>query len=171
MAGAGKALRGFGKAYKVKRQKLNVGGIAKITKEAARSKAAKKIKDIVEKKTKEYIKSFGETKNKMIKKYGLEKDKAAMNKQIEKARKGKSYGEMTKGEIAEEMDAFSAFDKKFKKKIGTESSHDTMKKMREEGLKGDIPTRYRRFRGKRVPGKTAEERLEYINKKMMGDND
>lgn len=154
------------------RQSFVIGGVVKkITKEAARSKAAKKIKDIVETKTKEYRKSFGETKKKMIEKYGLQKDKAAMDKQIQKARKGKSYSEMTKGELGEEMDAMSAFDKKFKKKIGTESAHETMKKMREEGLKGDIPTRYRRFQGKRVPGKTAEERLENINKMMKEKND
>jgi len=83
MAGVGKALRGFGKAYKVKRQKLVVGGIVRKIAQAAKSKSDSmlKVKPLSERK------KFGEKHAKDMKEVmEMRKENIKTQQQLNKQR-------------------------------------------------------------------------------------
>ena len=156
MRGSGIAKRGFGRAG------YAVGGVVKkITKEAARSKGAQKAKEVIARKSKEFYKSLSEAKKKMYKDLGLTKEA----KKVDKLPMERPFGDPY-------MKGKKALDKKVRKKLGIgekESPFAAYKVMRKKyGLKGDIPGRSRRFRGKRLKG-TFEERSEQISKEFNKD--
>ena len=135
-----------------------VGGIAKITKEAARSKGARKAKEVIARKSKEFYKSLSEAKKRMYKDLGLTKEA----KRVDKLPMERPFGDpYVKGK--------KMLEKKVRKKLGIgpkESPFATYKVMRKKyGLKGDIPGRSRTFRGKRLKG-TFEERIDELSKKL-----
>ena len=140
------------------RKSYAVGGVVKsAVKAAAKSKAATKTKEIISRKTKEFTSSLGKAKEKMYKDLGLSKEyKAAKDAPVERP-----FG----GAFREKM---KSVEKKARKKLGigeNEGVFATYKKMREKyGLKGDIPSRFRKFGGKKVKGKTFQERADTIYK-------
>ena len=133
-----------------------VGGIAKITKEAARSKGARKAKEVIARKSKEFYKSLSEAKKRMYEDLGLTKEA----KRVDKLPMERPFGDPR-------AQAKKALDKKVRKKLGIgekEGPFTTYKLMREKyGLKGDIPNR---FRGKRLKG-TFEDRAKQISEKLQ----
>ena len=132
------------------------GAVEAAVKAAAKSKAAKKTKEIISRKTKEFTSSLSKAKDKMYKDLGLGKEYQA----AKKAPMERPFGDPFKSKM-------KSVEKKARKKLGIgekEGPFSTYKKMREKyGLKGDIPTRFRRFGGKRVKGKTFEERSEKVS--------
>ena len=136
-----------------------VGGIAKITKEAAKSKGARKAKEIIVRKSKEFYKSLSEAKKRMYEDLGLTKEA----KRVDKLPMERPFGDPYQS-------GKGVLEKKVRKKLGIgekESPFATYKVMRKKyGLKGDIPGRSRKFRGKRLKG-TFEDRSEQISKKLQ----
>ena len=110
-----------------------------------------------------FSKSYSKAKEKMYKSLGLGDD---YKKAKTADRKSKSF--MDVSDPAEKT-----LENKAKKKLGIKSKdvfslNDEMRK--KFGLKGDArPKSAKTFRGKKVPGKTSEERMRNINKIMQKD--
>ena len=144
------------------RQKFAVGGaVKKITKMAARTKAAKKAKKIIDQKISDFRKSFGPAREKFM-------EAAGFGKEYKKLKNT----EITRGNWMDLSSRKRALDSKARKKMKVEDRPmGEYKILREKfGLKGDArPTTSRTFRGKKVTGKTSEERAEKISKMLKKD--
>ena len=135
-----------------------VGGIAKITKEAARSKGARKAKEVIARKSKEFYKSLSEAKKRMYEDLGLTKEA----KRVDKLPSERPFGDP-------QASARKQLEKKVRKKLGIgpkEGIFETYKVMRKKyGLKGDVLNRSRTFRGKRLKG-TFEYRGDELRRRF-----
>tara|TARA_R110000764_G_C10948062_1_gene376874 strand:+ start:78 stop:662 length:585 start_codon:yes stop_codon:yes gene_type:complete len=120
----------------------------------------KLVKDIG---SKLFSKTYSKAKEKMYKSLGLGDD---YKKAKVADKKPKSFMDISES-------AESILEKKAKKKLGIKSKdvfslRDEMRK--KFGLKGDArPNKDKTFRGKKVPGKTYEDRMRNINKIMQKD--
>ncbi len=139
-----------------------IGGIAKvskITKEAARSKGARKAKEVIARKSKEFYKSLSEAKKRMYEDLGLTKEA----KRVSKLPSERPFGDP-------QATAEKQLEKKVRKKLGIgpkEGVFATYKVMRKKyGLKGDVLGRSRTFRGKRLKG-TFEERGSELSRRVL----
>jgi hypothetical protein len=154
----GIAKRGFGKAL---RQNFSLGGmvIKKISKEAAKAKGELKKNEVIQKKITEFRKTYGPAKQKFMEDAGLGKDyEKIKNMKIDRSNWMDVTGKMR------------SLERKAKEKLGVEGGPFSPYKMLREkyGLKGDSrPEAARRFRGKKVPGKSYEER--FINRSKMSE--
>jgi len=140
MAGYGKALRGFGKAYKVKRQKMNVGGVVK-----GGIKVAKKIKETFQK-MREIDKSRLSNLDPKAKKKYQEK--------IYQKSKGKSWDSMTRSERAAELESIS------KKKEILYPKGDQLEVYAKEKAGDTRPQSFTTYKGKKLKGDTWQERAK-----------
>ena len=138
---------------------FKVGGIVKITKEAARSKGARKAKEVIARKSKEFYKSLKEAKKRMYEDLGLTKEA----KRVANLPSERPFGDP-------QATAQKQLEKKVRKKLGIgpkEGVFATYKVMRKKyGLKGDVLGRSRTFRGKRLKG-TFEERGSELSKRVL----
>ena len=127
----------------------------------AKAKAAKKTKEIVKRKSSEYIKSLGESKKKMYKDLGLTKKAEDLSKTP-----------LTKDTLKEYQGKTKALHHAVKERAGIKDKSvlSELKLMRKKyGLKGDQIHRSRTFRGKKVKGKHWEERAEKISEMVKKD--
>ena len=142
MAGYGKALRGFGKACKVKRQKFVVGGVVK-----GAVKAAKKIKEA-------YKKMSDVDKSKLSKLDPKAKKKYQEQEEIFKKSKGKSFDDMTRSERAAELESIS------KKKEILYPKGDQLEVYAKEKVGDTRPQSFTTYKGKKLKGDTWQERAK-----------
>jgi hypothetical protein len=157
----GIAKRGYGKAL---RQNFGLGGmvIKKISKEAAKAKGELKKNEIIQKKKTEFIKTYGPAKKKLM-------EDAGLGKEYEKIKNTK----MDRSNWSDLSAKMKNLEKKAQEKLGVKEkgpfTFSSSKLLREKyGLKGDSrPEGARRFRGKKVPGKSYEER--FINERKMSE--
>ena len=141
------------------RVSFKVGGIVKITKEAARSKGARKAKEVIARKSKEFYKSLSEAKKRMYEDLGLTKEA----KRVSKLPSERPFGDP-------QATAEKQLEKKVRKKLGIgpkEGVFATYKVMRKKyGLKGDVLNRSRTLGGKRLKG-TFEERGSELSRRVL----
>jgi hypothetical protein len=157
----GIAKRGYGKAL---RQNFGLGGMVlkKISKEAAKAKGELKKNEIIQKKKTEFIKTYGPAKKKLM-------EDAGLGKEYEKIKNTK----MDRSNWSDLSAKMKNLERKSTRKIRCERKRtfyfSSSKLLREKyGLKGDSrPEGARRFRGKKVPGKSYEER--FINERKMSE--
>jgi len=142
MAGCGKALRGFGKAYKVKRQKMNVGGVAR-----GGAKAAKQIKQALQKMRDVDASRVSKLDTKAKKKY--DEQEAIFQKS-----KGKSWNDMTKSEREAELESIS------KKKEILYPKGDESEVYAKEKVGDTRPQSFTTYKGKKLKGDTWQERAK-----------
>tara|TARA_R100000656_G_scaffold67487_1_gene51083 strand:+ start:122 stop:556 length:435 start_codon:yes stop_codon:yes gene_type:complete len=137
-------------------------GMGAIIKSLAKKKAAKKTKEIITRKSGEYIKSLGESKKRMYKDLGLTKKAEDLSQMKVSKETYRQYHGRSRG-LHEEV----------KKRAGVSGDKSVLaevKVMRKKyGLKGDQPHRYRTFRGKKVKGKHWEERADKVSEMMKKD--
>ena len=136
-------------------------GMGAIIKSFAKAKAAKKTKEIVKRKSGEYIKSLGESKKKMYKDLGLTKKAEDLSKTP-----------ITKDTLKEYHGKTKALDREVRRRedIKDTQTLSPIKLLREKyGLKGDQIHRSRTFRGKKVKGKHWEERAEKVSEMAKKD--
>ena len=138
---------------------FGVGSIVKITKEAARSKGARKAKEVIARKSKEFYKSLSEAKKRMYEDLGLTKEA----KRVSKLPSERPFGDP-------QATAEKQLEKKVRKKLGIgpkEGVFATYKVMRKKyGLKGDVLNRSRTLGGKRLKG-TFEERGSELSRRVL----
>ena len=130
-------------------------GMGAIIKNLAKAKAAKKTKEIVKRKSSEYIKSLGESKKRMYKDLGLTKKAEDLAKKP-----------LTRDTLIEYTGATKALDREVRRRAGIKDTKalSTIKLLRKKyGLKGDQIHRSRTFRGKKVKGRHWEERAEKVS--------
>jgi hypothetical protein len=162
----GIAKRGFGRAL---RQSFSVGGavIKKISKEAAREKGAKKISDIVSKKRKEYIESKKELDLKKLK--TLPPKKAEEVKKLDKESK-ELYKIPYKDTTRAQREKMAESSEVISKKLYPGGFKENMEYYAKEGIKGDSnPMSFRKYKGKKLKGKTYFERAKEAQKLREGD--
>ena len=153
MRGSGIAKKGFGRAGYAAG-----GAVKKITKMAARTKAAQKAKKIIDQKISDFRKTFGPARKKFM-------EAAGLGKEYKKIRDTK----LTRSNWMEMSSKSRKLDSKARKKMGVEDRPiGEYRILREKfGLKGDPrPMSSRKFRGKKVTGKTSEERAEKISEML-----
>ena len=151
MAGYGKALRGFGRAYKVKRQKLVVGGAVK-----GGIKVAKKIKETFKKMRDVDASRVSKLDTKAKKKY--DEQEAIFQKS-----KGKSWKDMTRSERAAELESIS------KKREILYPKGDSSEVYAKEKVGDTRPQSFTTYKGKKLKGDTWQERAkerERLSKKQ-----
>ena len=130
-------------------------------KSLAKAKAAKKTKEIVKRKSGEYIKSLAESKKKMYKDLNLTKKAEDL-----------SNTPLTKDTLKEYQGRTKALSHAVKERAGIKDKSvlSELKLLRKKyGLKGDQIGRSRTFRGKKVKGKHWEERAEKISEMVKKD--
>lgn len=142
MAGCGKALRGFGKAYKSKRQKLSAGGVAR-----GAAKVAKKIKEA-------YTKMREIDKSKLSNLDPKAKKKYQEQEKIYQKSKGKSWDSMTRSERAAELESIS------KKKEILYPKGDQLEVYAKEKAGDTRPQSFTTYKGKKLKGDTWQERAK-----------
>ena len=142
MAGYGKALRGFGKAYKVKRQKMNVGGVVK-----GGIRVAKKIKETFQKMRDVDASTLSKLDPKAKKKYDEQQ-------KIYEKSKGKSWDSMTRSERAAELESIS------KKKEILYPKGDASEVYAKEKVGDTRPQSFTTYKGKKLKGDTWQERAK-----------
>ena len=136
-------------------------GMGAIIKSLAKAKAAKKTKEIVKRKSSEYIKSLGESTKRMHKDLGLTKKAEDLAKKP-----------LTKDTLKEHTGATRALDREVRRRTGIKDTKtlSPITLMRKKyGLKGDQIHRSRTFRGKKVKGKHWEERAEKVSEMAKKD--
>ena len=136
-------------------------GMGAIIKNLAKAKAAKKTKEIVKRKSSEYIKSLGESKKRMYKDLGLTKKAEDLAKKP-----------LTRDTLKEYTGATKALDREVRRRAGIKDTKalSTIKLLRKKyGLKGDQIHRSRTFRGKKVKGRHWEERAEKVSEMVRKD--
>ena len=142
MAGAGKALRGFGKAYKVKRQKLVVGGAVK-----GGIKLAKKVKET-------FKKMRDIDKSRLSKLDPKAKKKYEEQQRIYEKSKGKSWNDMKKSEREAELESIS------KKKEILYPKGDASEVYAKEKVGDTRPQSFTTYKGEKLKGDTWQERAK-----------
>jgi len=142
MSGCGKALRGFGKAYKVKRQKLVVGGAVK-----GGIKLAKKVKET-------FKKMRDIDKSRLSKLDPKAKKKYEEQQKIYEKSKGKSWKDMTRSERAAELESIS------KKKEILYPKGDQLEVYAKEKVGDTRPQSFTTYKGKKLKGDTWQERAK-----------
>jgi len=151
MPGCGKALRGFGKAYKVKRQKLVVGGAVK-----GGIKLAKKVKET-------FKKMRDIDKSRLSKLDPKAKKKYEEQQKIYEKSKGKSWKDMKKSEREAELESIS------KKKEILYPKGDQLEVYAKEKVGDTRPQSFTTYKGKKLKGDTWQERAkerERLSKKQ-----
>ena len=138
MAGAGKALRGFGKAYKVKRQKLVVGGLAR---------SAKRLKGVLKKMKDIDTSKLSKLDPKAKKKY-QEQEK------IYEKSKGKSFKDMKKSEIETEIESVK------KQKEILYPKGEQYEVYAKEKVGDTRPQSFTTYKGEKLKGDTWQERAK-----------
>jgi len=138
MAGCGKALRGFGKAYKVKRQKLVVGGLAK---------SVKRLKGVLQKMS-------NVDKSKLSKLDTKAKKKYSEQEEIFQKSKGKSFKDMKKSEIETELESVK------KQKEILYPKGDQSEVYVKEKVGDTRPESFTTYKGKKLKGDTWQERAK-----------
>ena len=138
MAGCGKALRGFGKAYKVKRQKLVVGGLAR---------SAKRLKGVLQK-----MKDIDTSK--LSKLDPKAKKKYEEQEKIYEKSKGKSFKDMKKSEIETEIESVK------KQKEILYPKGDASEVYAKEKVGDTRPQSFTSHKGKKLKGDTWQERAK-----------
>ena len=136
-------------------------GMGAIIKNRAKAKAAKKTKEVIKRKSGEYIKSLGESKKRMYKDLGLTKKAEDLAKKP-----------LTKDTLKEHTGATRALSHAVKERAGIKDKSvlSELKLLRKKyGLKGDQIHRSRTFRGKKVKGKHWEERAEKVSEMVKKD--
>jgi len=145
MAGCGKALRGFGKAYKVKRQKMNVGGVVR-----GATKAAKQAKQI-----KEAFKKMRDVDASRVSKLDPKaKKKYEEQQRIYEKSKEKSWKDMTRSEREAELESIS------KKKEILYPKGDASEVYAKEKVGDTRPQSFTTYKGKKLKGDTWQERAK-----------
>ena len=142
MAGAGKALRGFGKAYSVKRQKLVVGGVVK-----GAAKVAKQVKET-------FKKMRDIDKSKLSKLDPKAKKKYEEQQRIYEKSKGKSWKDMKRSEREAELDSIK------KKKEILYPKGDQLEVYAKEKVGDTRPQSFTSYKGKKLKGDTWQERAK-----------
>jgi hypothetical protein len=142
MAGAGKALRGFGKAYKVKRQKLVVGGAVK-----GGIKLAKKVKET-------FKKMRDIDKSRLSKLDPKAKKKYEEQQKIYEKSKGKSWNDMKKSEIEAELESVK------KQKEILYPKGDASEVYAKEKVGDTRPQSFTTYKGEKLKGDTWQERAK-----------
>ena len=136
-------------------------GMGAIIKSLAKAKAAKKTKEVIKRKSGEYIKSLGESKKRMYKDLGLTKKAEDLAKKP-----------LTKDTLKEHTGATRALDREVRRRgdIKDTKTLSPITLMRKKyGLKGDQIHRFRTFRGKKVKGKHWEKRAEKVSEMVRKD--
>ena len=142
MPGCGKALRGFGKAYKVKRQKLVVGGAVK-----GGIKLAKKVKET-------FKKMRDIDKSRLSKLDPKAKKKYEEQQKIYEKSKGKSWKDMTRSERAAELESIS------KKREILYPKGDASEVYAKEKVGDTRPQSFTTYKGEKLKGDTWQERAK-----------
>ena len=142
MPGCGKALRGFGKAYKVKRQKLVVGGAVK-----GGIKLAKKVKET-------FKKMRDIDKSRLSKLDPKAKKKYEEQQKIYEKSKGKSWDSMKRSEREAELESIS------KKKEILYPKGDQLEVYAKEKVGDTRPQSFTTYKGEKLKGDTWQERAK-----------
>ena len=142
MPGCGKALRGFGKAYKVKRQKLVVGGVAR-----GGAKLAKQVKETFKKMKDVDTSKLSKLDPKTKKKY-QEQEK------IYEKSKGKSFKDMKKSQIETEIESVK------KQKEILYPKKEQYEVYAKEKVGDTRPESFTTYKGKKLKGETWKDRAK-----------
>ena len=142
MPGCGKALRGFGRAYKVKRQKLVVGGVAR-----GAAKVAKQVKEVFKKMSDVDTSRLSKLDPKAKKKF-QEQEK------IYEKSKGKSFKDMKKSQIETEIESVK------KQKEILYPKGDASEVYAKEKVGDTRPQSFTSYKGKKLKCDTCQERAK-----------